>query len=504
MRLCIVFILVCLCGMAVAVAMRPWLGPNKNRETETDRGSEVQHHETSHRRQSRYHWVMNLNNMDKGAGDGFEWPHAQSHHRGLRYRRDVSGFHDDGHDDGHEDGHDEVEWPHRDPSRHGLSHRRWGNNRRHDQYDDDDGYDGYHRRGLRRPRRMRVHNDQYNDQEYWSDEGPHDDTSRRSPGRRFRGHRQSHRQHPWTQIMNRIRQTRTQLGETFDGLYNDTWGMVFPDMDLIDVVNWWEDENVCVTRESLNETDSPDVTSSGNPGSVQVSMTSSRCEELDDVYRCTTRVSVYGLTKIYRIIYQCCPGYEHQPGADGCIQMLELKSVEEVATDLGLTNFVEVLGHLELSDMLVNENVTLFAPTNEAIQEFHAMERLQTVDEKEEEGQADTHAILKGHVVTGVVRSSGMADEQTILTEAGHKLRVNIYRSRSGSRLLLANCVRVTSVDNMAVNGVVHVLEKVMAAPVLTIMDVISKDAQFSMLKSWVSQTDLVQGSATMTDSGPY
>lgn len=61
-------------------------------------------------------------------------------------------------------------------------------------------------------------------------------------------------------------------------------------------------------------------------------------------------------------------------------------------------------------------------------------------------------------------------------------IRLNVYPG-PGERIVTANCARVTSVNNYATNGIVHMLSHVMRPVKYSVADLISKDSQFTIFR---------------------
>jgi hydroxymethylpyrimidine/phosphomethylpyrimidine kinase len=49
---------------------------------------------------------------------------------------------------------------------------------------------------------------------------------------------------------------------------------------------------------------------------------------------------------------------------------------------------------------------------------------------------------------------------------------------------MTANCIRVTSRDRVATNGVIHTVEKVLKPVSQTLLDIVSSDPEMSYLKT--------------------
>lgn len=66
---------------------------------------------------------------------------------------------------------------------------------------------------------------------------------------------------------------------------------------------------------------------------------------------------------------------------------------------------------------------------------------------------------------------------------ANSSVRVNFYLA-PGERLMTANCARLTSVNNYATNGIVHVVDRMIRPVTKTLAELLEQDSEFSILRS--------------------
>lgn len=66
---------------------------------------------------------------------------------------------------------------------------------------------------------------------------------------------------------------------------------------------------------------------------------------------------------------------------------------------------------------------------------------------------------------------------------ANSSVRVNVYPA-PGERLMTANCARITSINNYATNGIVHVVDRMIRPVTKTLAELLAQDNQFSVLIS--------------------
>ena len=98
--------------------------------------------------------------------------------------------------------------------------------------------------------------------------------------------------------------------------------------------------------------------------------------------------------------------------------------------------------------------------------------------------ESDLQAVLLGHLLPEPRRASSFSDEDVLATGSPYDstIRINFYSQPE--KLTTANCVRVTSTDNVATNGVIHTVEKVLPTVTSSLLDRVQRDEQFSYLKT--------------------
>lgn len=145
--------------------------------------------------------------------------------------------------------------------------------------------------------------------------------------------------------------------------------------------------------------------------------------------------------------------------------MVETEVVEEMAEPTAEMNVVEVAAaagqfntllqlatQAGLADALSTQEVTVFAPTDEAFAALPA-ETLEAV-------QADPELlakVLQYHVVAGVVPAADVVTVTSVDTLAGEPLAITVEGGK-----VMVNDANVVQADVMASNGVIHVIDTVL------------------------------------------
>uniref|UniRef100_A0A0B7ATX2 FAS1 domain-containing protein n=1 Tax=Arion vulgaris TaxID=1028688 RepID=A0A0B7ATX2_9EUPU len=152
--------------------------------------------------------------------------------------------------------------------------------------------------------------------------------------------------------------------------------------------------------------------------------------------------------------WECCSGFQKTGRERGCSRVKPLDNIIETTRDLGLTDFIS---HAEgaglLSDLSNGGAYTVFAPTNQAIREVSPDVLSKLSPDRR------SMSLLNYHVAPGRLNISSFRDrnQEFVTLHNGDKVRVNKY----AYGVATVNCARIVRPDEMATNGVVHVIDKV-------------------------------------------
>nr|KAG5705886.1 hypothetical protein BaRGS_030776 [Batillaria attramentaria] len=245
---------------------------------------------------------------------------------------------------------------------------------------------------------------------------------------------------------------------------------------------WWEGANVCRS-----------VVNSAPSGTTQHRPEREQCRDSGAAYTCVSTITNGAGTVVRTDVRQCCHGYARQRNDFGCPIVLQLSNLPQTAQSLGLNDLLGAVTTAGLGDALTNSNFTVFAPKDGSFAGVSL-----PVNELQ--------AVLLSHVIAGPRRSSSFSDEEVLQTASplGSTIRINVYTRPQ--TLTTANCVPVTSADNIATNGVIHVVDKILPTVTSSIMDLIAQDPQFSLLRTALEKANLVttfQGTGQFTLFAP-
>ncbi|RUS74227.1 hypothetical protein EGW08_017995, partial [Elysia chlorotica] len=151
--------------------------------------------------------------------------------------------------------------------------------------------------------------------------------------------------------------------------------------------------------------------------------------------------------------WECCSGFTKEGNEPGCTNAMPLDNVLGLTSDLKLDQFVQHARKSNLQDELVLRGpFTVFAPTNEAFTSLSLKDtaRLHPAD--------GAPSLLHYHMMPGRlnISTTRKKNEEFSTLHNGDKIRINKY----SFGVATVNCARIMKPDEMATNGIVHVIDK--------------------------------------------
>jgi len=161
------------------------------------------------------------------------------------------------------------------------------------------------------------------------------------------------------------------------------------------------------------------------------------------------------------------------------------KNIAGVARELGLTDLLKALKAAGLARTIATGGpFTVFAPTNDAFMALPDDVKQALMKDKDL-----LASVLKYHVISGKVMSSDLKNEMVAPSLNGAQIRINIYQN---GKVITATGSQVTKPDQMASNGVIHVINRVMyPIPMKAIPDFLMGNPAFSTLVTAVGKAGL-------------
>ncbi|KAL3869815.1 hypothetical protein ACJMK2_042449 [Sinanodonta woodiana] len=263
---------------------------------------------------------------------------------------------------------------------------------------------------------------------------------------------------------------------------------------------WFQGPNVCYSRtedpksESQNKTDRM--------------FHIRRCDGSNTAYKCVSWTQVNKSGQTLTEINECCPGFSRKAVDFGCPIAKKLQDFISTARELNLNELIRAIEEVDLVPMLTeaNNSFTIFGPTDEAFQKIKSLplrkngvpsqanSSVVIVSKQPTDSlQQDTRKLILGHFALVKLTSPHLKNNQLIETASPFKskIRVNLYDSPK--HIMTADCKRIMTVDSVALNGVIHVVEEILQPVTDSLMDKISRHPDLSYLKTVFDQTDLGQ-----------
>lgn len=176
---------------------------------------------------------------------------------------------------------------------------------------------------------------------------------------------------------------------------------------------------------------------------------------------------------------------------------MDPQTIVDIASSNGeFSTLVAALQKADLAEVLSGSgSFTVFAPTNAAFTQLFADLGVSGLGDLSAE---TLKPILLYHVVNSKVLSTQLQDGYvSTLSEGPQQNKVSLQVSKQ--EVKLNGTISITSVDILASNGVIHVIDKVLLPP--TIVGIAINNTQFSTLVQAVVKADLA---GTLSGIGPF
>ncbi|XP_017564094.1 periostin, osteoblast specific factor b isoform X2 [Pygocentrus nattereri] len=186
------------------------------------------------------------------------------------------------------------------------------------------------------------------------------------------------------------------------------------------------------------------------------------------------------------VLYECCPGYMKLEGMRGCPAVAP---IDNVYGTLGLVNAVTTQQYSAMSKLREeiegSGSYTFFAPSNEAWDLLDPEVRNGLVSNV----NIELYNALHYHMANKRLLTKDLKNGMTI-TSMYNDLSLHINHYSNG--VVTVNCARIIHGNQVATNGVVHVIDRVITAVGNTIQDVIDVEDDLSSLNTVVTASGLM------------
>lgn len=193
----------------------------------------------------------------------------------------------------------------------------------------------------------------------------------------------------------------------------------------------------------------------------------------------------------------CCHGFIRKKNYGFC-ESYKLRSITEIAADLGAKQFVDFIENNNMKDVL-NKNATYFMPSDESFKEL-----IQSADNNdigmvnEDKSSALKNMVLQ-HISDGIINLDDVNNEQILKSEVENgTIRINVYpkiRKENENRYYqyTANCVPILKANEneYATNGIVYSIQKPLAFVDQNIMEIIRKREDMTIFRSMLEKSNM-------------
>ncbi|XP_048840084.1 periostin-like isoform X2 [Brienomyrus brachyistius] len=178
------------------------------------------------------------------------------------------------------------------------------------------------------------------------------------------------------------------------------------------------------------------------------------------------------------VLYECCPGYMVMEGVQGCPAAVP---IDHVYGTLGLVKATATQEYAKISKLKEEiegpGSYTMFAPSNDAWDLLEPDLRNALVSNI----NIELYNALRYHMANGRLLTKDLRNGLKISSAYnGQSLYVNHY----SNGVVTINCARIVHGNQVATNGVVHVIDRVISSVSNTIKEVIEDDDDLSSLSA--------------------
>uniref|UniRef100_A0A3Q3WA47 Uncharacterized protein n=1 Tax=Mola mola TaxID=94237 RepID=A0A3Q3WA47_MOLML len=174
------------------------------------------------------------------------------------------------------------------------------------------------------------------------------------------------------------------------------------------------------------------------------------------------------------VLYECCPGYMKLDGMRGCPAVAP---IDHVYGTLGLVKAKRTQQYSEMSglrgEIEGKGSYTMFAPSNEAWGQLDAA----VISALESNVNIELYNALHFHMVNRRLMTKDLRNEMTFPSMYND---LGLYINHYSNGIVTVNCARIIHANQVATNGVVHVIDRVISAVANTIKEVLDVNDDLS------------------------
>ncbi|XP_066471015.1 periostin isoform X2 [Tiliqua scincoides] len=187
------------------------------------------------------------------------------------------------------------------------------------------------------------------------------------------------------------------------------------------------------------------------------------------------------------VLYECCPGYMKMDGERGCPAVAPIDHVYGTLGIVGATSTQRYSDMSKLREEIEGDgSYTFFAPSNEA---WNLLDR-EIHDGLIENVNIELYNALHNHMVNKRMLTKDLRNDMTLVSMYNDQpLHINHYPNG----VVTVNCARIIHGNQIATNGVVHVIDRVLTPVGNTIQDFIEAEDDLSSLRAATFTTDVME-----------
>ncbi|XP_030600433.1 periostin, osteoblast specific factor b isoform X1 [Archocentrus centrarchus] len=186
------------------------------------------------------------------------------------------------------------------------------------------------------------------------------------------------------------------------------------------------------------------------------------------------------------VLYECCPGYQKMEGMRGCPAVAP---IDHVYGSLALVKAISTQKYADVSKLRSEiegpGSFTFFAPSNEAWENLDSTVREALVSNV----NVELYNALHYHMANKRLMTKDLKNGMKV-TSMYNDLNLHINHYSNG--IVTVNCARIIYANQVATNGVVHVIDRVISTVGNTIQDTIEVDDDLSTLSDIAQNAGLL------------
>lgn len=174
------------------------------------------------------------------------------------------------------------------------------------------------------------------------------------------------------------------------------------------------------------------------------------------------------------VLYECCPGYMKLEGMKGCPAVAP---IDHVYGTLGLVKSTTTQQYADISKLREEiegkGSFTMFAPSNDAWDQLDPNVRSALVSNV----NIELYNALHFHMVNRRLLTKDLKNDMSVTSMYND---LGLYINHYSNGIVTVNCARIIHGNQIATNGVVHVIDRVISAVGNTIKEVLDVNDELS------------------------